>query len=67
MAWSLTEMKRLALYYDSVQGLGQLACFQWFYFASSGGQSRIECVGLSSFLGGENQKAITRLKSFGSS
>ena len=44
MAWSLTEMERLTLYYDSVEELGQLACFQWFYFASSGGQSRIECV-----------------------
>ena len=45
MAWSLPEMECLTLYYDSVEELGQLACLQWFYFASSGGQSRIECVG----------------------
>ena len=45
MAWSLPEMECLTLYYDSVEELGQLACFQWFYFASSGGQSQIECVG----------------------
>ena len=52
-------MKRLTLYYDSAEELGRLACFQWFYFASSGGQCRIECVAFP--------LSITRLKSFGSS
>jgi len=44
LAWNLTERERLTLYYDSAEELGRLAGFQWFFFASSGGQSRIECV-----------------------
>ena len=44
LAWNLTEKERLTLYYDSAEELGRLAGFDWFIFASSGGQSRIECV-----------------------
>ena len=44
LAWNLAERERLTLYYDSVEELGRLARFQWLFFASIGGQSRIECV-----------------------
>ena len=44
-AWNLTETERLTLYYDSVEALGRLACFQClsFFSASSRSHSRIEC------------------------
>jgi len=44
LTWELTKSERLTLYYDSAEELGRLAGFQCVFFASSGGQSRIECV-----------------------
>ena len=44
LAWNLAERERLTLYYDSAEELGRLARFQWLFFASIAGQSRIECV-----------------------
>ena len=31
LAWKLTGTERLTLYYDSVEELGQLACFKCFF------------------------------------
>ena len=66
LAWNLAVRERVTLYYDSAEELGRLTGFQWLFFASIGGQSRIWCVDFTfSFLAEENQKAITRLKGFG--
>ena len=45
LAWNLTERESLILHYDSVKGLGQLACFQFFFFFTLiGSLSRIKSV-----------------------
>ena len=36
LTWKLTGTERLILYYDSVEKLGQLACFKCLFFASKG-------------------------------
>ena len=64
LAWNLTEMERLTLYYDSVEELLRLGCFQCLFFASSRSHFRIEFVGFFSFLQEETQKGIDRLKDF---
>ena len=70
----LTGTERLTLYYDSVEELGQLACFKCLFFLLRAGVARsdfrIEYV-LFTLLNTmrtdeETQKAINRLKGFGS-
>ena len=39
----ITERECLTLYYDSVEELRRLACFEGF-FASSRSQSRVKCI-----------------------
>ena len=69
LAWKLTRTERLTLYYDSVDELGQLACFKCLFFASSRSDFRIVYVPftlLTMRTDEETQKAINRLKGFGS-
>ena len=69
LAWKLTGTERLTLYYDSVEELGQLACVKRLFFASSRSDFRIEYVPftlLTMRTDEETQKAINRLKGFGS-
>ena len=42
LPWKLTGTERLILYYDSVEKLGQLACFKCLFFASSRSDFRID-------------------------
>ena len=66
LTWDLTKRERLTLYYDSAEELGRLAGFQCFFrFERESVQNRV--CSLYSFLVEENQKAITRLRGFGSS
>jgi len=67
LAWNVTERERLTLYYDSAEELGRLAGFQCFFFRFERGSVQNRVCSLSSFLVEENQKALTRLKRFGSS
>lgn len=67
----LTERERLTLYYDSVEELGRLACFQRFFFFSPFFSLTAEvspessvCIAFTPFLREENQKAITHFKGF---
>ena len=62
LAWNLTEMERLTLYYDSVAA-GMLS-LSFFRFEQDSLQNRV--CGVYVFLRGETQKAINRLKGFGS-
>ena len=55
LTWKLTGTERLILYYDSVEKLGQLACFKCLFFASN-----------RSDLREETRKAMNRLKGLGS-
>ena len=64
MACNLTERERLTLYYDSAEEL-HLISVVLFRFERGSVPNRV--FSLSSFLGEETQRAITRLKSFGSS
>ena len=36
LTWKLTGMERLTLYYDSVEELGQLACFKCLFLLRAG-------------------------------
>ena len=69
LAWKLTGTEGLTLYYDSVDELGQLTCFKCLFFASSRSDFRIEYVPFTLLMmrtDEETQKAINRLKGFGS-
>ena len=67
LAWKLTGTERLTLYYDSVEGSWLASSV--FLFASSWSDFRIEYVPftlLTMRTDEETQKAINRLKGFGS-
>ena len=63
LTWKLTGTERLTLYYDSVEELGQLACFQCLFFASSRSDFRIEYVAFTLLTRG-NSKSDKSLKRF---
>ena len=65
LAWNFTGTERLTLYYDSVEELGWLACFKCLFFASRRSDFKTEYVAFT-LLTEETQKAINRLKGFGS-
>ena len=62
---NLSGTERLTLHYDSVEELGQLVCFKCLFPASSRSDFRIEYVTFT-LLREETQKALNRLKGFGS-
>ena len=61
----LTEREHLTLYYDSVEELGRLACFQRFFFffffltAEVSPESSV-CIAFTPFLGEENDNSLQR-------
>ena len=60
----LTGTERLTLYYDSLEELGQLACFKCLFFASSGSDFRIEYVAFTLLSRGnsESDKSLKRFR-----
>ena len=62
LTWNLTGTGRLTLYYDSVEELGQLACFKCLFFASSRSDFRIEYVAFTLLTRGnsESDKSLSR-------
>ena len=66
LTWKLTGTERLTLYYDSVEELGQLACFKrfffFFFFASSRSDFKIEYVAFTLLTRGnsESDKSLNR-------
>ena len=63
LTWKLTGMECLTLYYDSVEELGQLACFKCLFFASSRIDFRIEYVAFTLLTRG-NSESDQSLKRF---
>ena len=64
LTWKLTGTERLTLYYDSVEELGQLACFKCLFFASSRSDFRIEYVAFTLLSRGnsESDKSLKRFR-----
>ena len=64
LAWKLTGTEHLTLYYDSVEELGQLACFKCLFFASSRSDFRIEYVAFTLLTRGnsESDKSLKRFR-----
>ena len=64
LAWKLTGTERLTLYYNSVEELGQLACFKCLFFASSRSDFRIEYVAFTLLTRGnsESDKSLKRFR-----
>ena len=64
LTWKLTGTERLTLYYDSVEELGQLACFKCLFFAWSRSDFRIEYVAFTLLRRGnsESDKSLKRFR-----
>ena len=63
LTWNLTGTERLTLYYDSVEELGQLACFKCIFSASSRSDFRIEYVAFTLLRRGHSE-SVKLLKRF---
>ena len=61
LTWNLTGTGRLTLYYDSVEELGQLACFKCLFSALSRSDFRIEYVAFTLLRRG-NSESVKSLK-----
>ena len=64
LTWKLAGTERLTLYYDSLEELGQLACFKCLFFASSRSDFRIEYVAFTLLSRGnsESDKSLKRFR-----
>ena len=63
LTWNLTGTERSTLYHDSVEELGQLACFKCLFSASRRSDFRIEYVAFTLLRRG-NSESVKSVKRF---